>query len=274
MATDSIYGGNLKFSDGSTITFGHLANDGSATIVALANAVVTDTITMTVTAASPTSGSVGLAEFQAYGTACPGCAFTSATTADTITNRGIVSGTTAGADLALAAVATASSFSPAQPPDRAIDGVINGYPGNYSAEWASDGERVGAWLNLTWPAYYMMDSLTFHDRPNDGDWITGGHVDFDDGTSITVPQLNDDGSAQTVTFPAVNASSLRFTVTSVGEWTGNVGLAELIASYSQYVSSSFLLCDRLANVNLCALNQRSDSRQRDSPRLRTGSERQ
>ncbi|KAK4050566.1 hypothetical protein OIO90_005033 [Microbotryomycetes sp. JL221] len=234
---DWITGGTLTFADGSATSFGALANEGSATLVQLDTPVVTDSVTLTVTSVGDQSSSVGLAEIRAYGAVCKGCPFTSAGTATTVSPAGILSGTGAYADLALQATATASSWSSVQPPDRAIDGVISGYSpsgkSNYSAEWATDHETVGAWLNLTWPAYYMIDSLVLYDRPNLDDWITGAHIDFDDGTSLTVPALKNDMGATVLNFTAVNASSLQMTVTSTGEDSTSIGLAEIVASYSQ-----------------------------------------
>lgn len=144
--------------------------------------------------------------------------------------------------MARLATATASSAATGQSADRAIDGLALGYPKNSSAEWATKSQTTGAWLTLTWPAYYMVDSLIFYDRPNSNDWITGGKVDFSDGSSVKVPSLNNDGSATIVNLTkAVNISSLKFTVTSAGSSSGSVGLAEIVAAYSLYVLSSDLL---------------------------------
>jgi hypothetical protein len=234
--------------------------------------VITNSIKLTVTAVSASSGNVGLAEFQAYGAVCSGCAFNSTTSASTLTSTGFVSGNGAYSDLALQATATASSYSTGQGPEKVNNGEIGGYtdddPSNYLNEWASNGELVGAWINLTWPAYYMVDSLIFYDRPNDGDWVTGGHVDFDDGSSVSIPALHDDGSATIVNLTkAVNISSLLFTVTSVGPWSNSIGLSELSVSYSQYV---FLLGDAslLASAANLAHLQSSNSRQLHCSSLR------
>jgi hypothetical protein len=158
-------GCTLTFSDGSTVSVGALANDGSATLVTLPGTVVTQMIVLAVTSVSSSTSNVGLSEFQAFGSICPGCAlgnnFTDAS-ATTTTSSGVVSGTGAFADLALLATASASSYGSSQPPQRAIDGVISGYPANYSAEWATAGETTGAWLNLTWDAYYLVDSVVLY----------------------------------------------------------------------------------------------------------------
>lgn len=74
-------------------------------------------------------------------------------------------------DLALSAVATASSFSEGSPPSAANDGVINGYfslngvdTGNDTAEWSSNGEQQGAWLLLTWQTAVTISSVVMYDR--------------------------------------------------------------------------------------------------------------
>lgn len=160
-------GCTLTFSDGSSVSVGALANDGSATLVTLPGTVVTQMIVLAVTSTSSATSNVGLAEFRAYGTICDGCAlgnnFTNAS-ATTTTSTGVVTGTGAYADLALLATASASSYGSSQPPDRSNDGVISGYPANYSAEWATSGQTTGAWLNLTWDAYYLVDSVVLYVR--------------------------------------------------------------------------------------------------------------
>lgn len=231
--------GTLTFADGSVSNFGALANDGSATLITLNTPVVTDSVLMTVTEVSGDTASIGLAEFQAFGTPCIGCAFNSTSTiTTTTTSSGFIVGNGAYSDLALQATAHASSEVPGQEATKVNNGIIGGYTDDNSAgwvnEWASKGELVGAWINLTFPAYYMVDSLIFYDRPNDGDWVTGGHVDFDDGTSVSVPTLRDDGSATIVNLTrAVNISSFVFTVSSVGPYSNSIGLSEISASYSR-----------------------------------------
>lgn len=71
-----------------------------------------------------------------------------------------------GSNLALQSIATASSQAPSQPASAAIDGNVQGYPGNYTAEWASANEGVGAWLLLSWPQPVNLTSLALYDRPN------------------------------------------------------------------------------------------------------------
>lgn len=123
--------GTLTFSgdlDDSTISFGALANDGSATLIGLDGTVTTDSIFLYVGSASSATSSVGLAEFQVYGTPCVGCAKTSNLTGSTTkTSSGTTTATDALTDLALNATATASSGATNQDATKANDGWINGY---------------------------------------------------------------------------------------------------------------------------------------------------
>jgi hypothetical protein len=129
------------------------------------------------------------------------------------------------------ATATASSENTGngQTAGKAIDGVIDGYPGDYTKEWATNGGGAGSWLKLAWPGAVTINKVTLYDRPNTGDQVTGGTLTFSDGSTVTVPALNNDGSATTVTFPSKTTTSLLFTVTSVSASTSNVGLAEIQA---------------------------------------------
>ena len=136
---------------------------------------------------------------------------------------------TSTADLALSATATASSETAwsGQTASKAIDGVIGGYPGNSSAEWATNGGRAGSWLKLTWASAQTFDTIVLYDRPNLSDQITGGNITFSDGSSINVGTLPNDGSTYTLTFPAKTVTTLQLNITSVSASTQNVGLSEI-----------------------------------------------
>ncbi|MCL0138160.1 hypothetical protein M2T37_28165, partial [Klebsiella pneumoniae] len=68
-----------------------------------------------------------------------------------------------------------------------------------------------------------------YDRPNLSDQITGGTLTFSDGSSVSVPSLNNDGSGVTVSFAPRSVTWVRLTVGSVRAGTSNVGLAEFEA---------------------------------------------
>jgi hypothetical protein len=132
-------------------------------------------------------------------------------------------------NIAPLATVTASSqnASTGQLAVKAVDGVIDGYPGDYTREWATVSQKVGAWLKLTWTSAYVIDHVVLYDRPNTNDRITSATLSFSDGTSVTVGALNNAGSATTVTFTPRTVTSLTLTVTGVANTTSNIGLAEI-----------------------------------------------
>lgn len=56
--------------------------------------------------------------------------------------------------------------------------------------------------------------------------ITAGLLTFDDGSTVDVPSLANDGSAVIVTFPTRNSKTLLFTIINVSSFTQHAGLAE------------------------------------------------
>jgi hypothetical protein len=129
-------------------------------------------------------------------------------------------------NLALTATAAASSESAAtgQIAAKVNDGIVGGYPDNPKAEWASLGERDGAWVQLTWPDAQAIARIELHDRLNLVDRVTVGVLEFSDGTSLEVPALPNDGSAQVISIEPRSVTWVRFRVARArGE---NTGLAE------------------------------------------------
>ena len=200
---DQITGGTIQFSDGSTVTIGPLNNDGSATAVSFPARTITS-LQLNITSVSPTTRNVGLAEIQVFGTFVYS------------------------ANVALLATATASSqnTSTGQTANKVNDGVATGYPADYTKEWATVGGKTGSWLKLAWASPQTVNAIILYDRPNLNDQITGGTIQFSDGSTITVGSLNNDGSPTPFLFPAKTTSSLQLNITSVSGTTQNVGLAE------------------------------------------------
>jgi hypothetical protein len=131
-------------------------------------------------------------------------------------------------NIALNATATASSQTPAyqQTAAKAIDGVADGYPGDYTNEWATNGEKAGAWIQLDWTQNYTVNTIRLYDRPNTYDQITSATLTFSDGTSMSVGALNNDGSAVDISIGGKSIRWVRLIVNSVGSNTANVGLSE------------------------------------------------
>jgi LmbE family N-acetylglucosaminyl deacetylase len=129
------------------------------------------------------------------------------------------------------AVVTASSESVAtgQLAVKAVDGSAEGYPGDYSREWATLGEGAGAWLRLVWSSPQTLTSVTLFDRPNLDDQVRGATITFGDGSSVSVGVLPNDGSPLAVTFAARTVTSLVLSIDAVAGTTQNIGLAEIQA---------------------------------------------
>lgn len=107
----------------------------------------------------------------------------------------------------------------------AIDGRIDGYPGDYSREWVTDGELDGAWIRLNWDDEYEINSVVLFDRINGSDKIEGGTLSFSDGSTIDVGPLEPNGKATVITFSPKTINWIQFTVdNAIGL---NIGLAEI-----------------------------------------------
>ncbi len=135
----------------------------------------------------------------------------------------------AGVNIAPLAVTSASSENPGQPVTSAIDGIIDGFPGDASREWATAGEGAGAWLDLNWGSAYVVDRIVLYDRPNLSDQVTSATLTFSDGTrsTLTVGPLDNAGGVNVYTFAPKVTTSLIMTINSVLPGTNNAGLAEI-----------------------------------------------
>ena len=127
------------------------------------------------------------------------------------------------------ATASTQNSGDGQTAAKAIDGSPLGYPTDYSREWVTVRQGVGAWIQLNWTTAVTLDRVVLYDRPNASDQITSGTLTFSDGSSVSVGALNNDGTAVSVPFSARSVTWVRLTVTSVRNSTSNVGLAEFEA---------------------------------------------
>jgi LmbE family N-acetylglucosaminyl deacetylase len=146
-------------------------------------------------------------------------------------NITIVAPTQLGTNIALNATATASSEDPwtTQLAIKAIDGIVNGYPGDYTKEWATIGGVAGSWIQLAWSTNYQINEVVLYDRPNLSDQITSATLTFGDGSNVTVGMLDNAGAGMVINLPVpIVTNSILLTVTSVSGSTQNVGLAEFM----------------------------------------------
>ncbi|PWY87453.1 hypothetical protein BO70DRAFT_421185 [Aspergillus heteromorphus CBS 117.55] len=136
--------------------------------------------------------------------------------------------TAPGSNVAGSATVTASSEGTAngQTADKAVDGVLTGYPGDSTAEWATVSGKEGSWLTLTWASPQTVSQVFLYDRFNVDDQVTGGRIDFDDGSSVDFGALDTYGKPTKVDVEKT-IKGLTVTITSVSPSTGNVGLAEI-----------------------------------------------
>jgi LmbE family N-acetylglucosaminyl deacetylase len=135
-----------------------------------------------------------------------------------------------GSNIAPLATVTASSetVSTGQLAIKAVDGVVDGFPGDSTREWASNRERAGAWIQLTWSSPRNISRIVLHDRPNSKEQILGATVQFSDGSTLAIGALPNDGTAAAYSFAPRSVTSLRLTVTSVSTSSRSIGLAEIL----------------------------------------------
>ncbi len=145
----------------------------------------------------------------------------------TSTNSTFTTSATSGKNAALFAHASASSENVKlqQTAHKAIDGVAEGYPGDQSREWATQGQSVGAWLQLDFPELVTVDHVVLYDRPNLSDQVLGADLIFSDGSWLKVGALVNDGRPVSIAFSSRTIRWLRFDVTNANGQ--NLGLAEI-----------------------------------------------
>ena len=113
-------------------------------------------------------------------------------------------------------------------PDALIDGVAEGYPQNQKAEWASDKQRAGTLVRLTWSKPVTIEDVWLFDRPNSADQVLNAWINFSDGTSELVDQLPNDGNTPfKLNFPEKIITWMEIVVTRVSSSTKSAGFSEV-----------------------------------------------
>jgi lysophospholipase L1-like esterase len=110
---------------------------------------------------------------------------------------------------------------------KAVDGVVDGYPGDYTKEWATVGGKAGSWIRLTWSSPYTVDHVVLYDRKTTAEQVLSGTLTFSDGSSVAVGALDNLGAPMTVSFSPRTTTWVQFTINSVSSSTKNIGLMEM-----------------------------------------------
>jgi hypothetical protein len=110
--------------------------------------------------------------------------------------------------------------------NKAVDGVIRGYPEEPCAEWASERELVGAWLRIDFSVPRTVERVVLYDRPNLDDQVLAAELRLSTGATVPVGDLRNDGQVgRSVVVAAAAVEWLEFRVTQAkGQ---NIGLAEI-----------------------------------------------
>lgn len=131
-------------------------------------------------------------------------------------------------NIARDATVTVSSTHPDYSSGGAVDGAVDGFPGNLNREWATQGEQATAMIRLSWRNSQKIDRVCLFDRPNNLDQVTSGMLIFSDGTTLKTGPLPDDAKqGLEVSFPPRSVNWLIFAVTGVKPGSPNIGLSEI-----------------------------------------------
>jgi hypothetical protein len=119
--------------------------------------------------------------------------------------------------------------------EAAIDGIVAGFPNDNSKEWASKGEKAGAWIKLSWDSPKKIDRVLLFDRPYGPDQVTGGALEFSDGSKIELekPLPADASTGVEIAFPAKTAAWVKLTVTGVKDGSLDIGVSEFAVLESE-----------------------------------------
>lgn len=153
-------GGTVAFDDASIIAFGQLPNSAGAYSIPIGNK-TTASIKVNFNKVSAKTVNIGLAEVAVLGTLANATMPNS--TGNSSTSFLWVN------DIALLASAKASSSIAGSGPEKAIDGQLGGQNatgGDPTVEWITNGEGVGAWIELSWPSAVQISNILAYDRPS------------------------------------------------------------------------------------------------------------
>ncbi len=131
-----------------------------------------------------------------------------------------------------------SEYGPGNAAKKAIDGVLGYGPdpvgvggGAGQSEWASNGQTVGAWIQVNLQAPTAINRVILSNRQAPGsppaEAFAAGHLTFSDGSTVPVTFPPGVGSRAVVSFSSRTARWVKFTADRMqAEGGGNAGLAE------------------------------------------------
>lgn len=106
------------------------------------------------------------------------------------------------------------------PQDTLVDGVVQKHA---RGEWASRSETSPV-ATLEWDQPMLVSGVTLFDRVASYSWAQSATLTFSDGSSLSIDNISNDGSAQSLTFPEKLTTSLRIQLHGEGI---HIGLAEV-----------------------------------------------
>jgi hypothetical protein len=123
-------------------------------------------------------------------------------------------------NIAPLATVTVSSNAAAGAGVGVADGTVD------AQEWVAENESSGAWIRLTWDTPASVTEVTLYDRASLANNVLRGHLEFEDGSTISVPALPRAGTPWRAAFPAKTVRWVEFHIDSAeGAVTG---LAEMM----------------------------------------------
>ncbi len=113
-----------------------------------------------------------------------------------------------------------------------IDGIVDGFPKDDTKEWSTEYQGKYGWINLDWKSEQIIKTITFFDRPNIDDNVTGGTVIFDNWQSFNIGELDNSGKPKVINVLPTKSTSVRINIRG-SKFTSNIGLSEIKIEFAQ-----------------------------------------
>ena len=104
--------------------------------------------------------------------------------------------------------------------------IADGIKGIHArGEWASRGERTGAWVLLEWQVEKELTKIILYDRPGHLDHVINATIMFSDGTKLKTGILSNDGTPKDITFKSKVVKWIKIVIDSANG--PNIGFSEI-----------------------------------------------